>query len=52
MWFLKPLALVRKRWKDRDVRLACQSYVNGPVEVVGVLGKTAKPMREAAGIES
>jgi ferredoxin len=52
MWFLKPLALVRKRWKGRGARLACQAYVNGPVEVVGVLGKTAKPMREAAGIES
>jgi ferredoxin len=51
MWFLKPLALVRRRWRDRGVRLACQSYVEGPVEVVGVLGKASKPMREAAGIE-
>ena len=51
LWFAKPLALVRKRWKDRNVRLACQSYVMGPVEVVGVLGSGGKPARESAGIE-
>ena len=51
LWFAKPLALVRRRWKDRNVRLACQSYVRGPVEVVGVLGKAGKGAREAAGIE-
>ena len=51
LWFAKPLALVRRRWKDRGVRLACQTYVNGPVEVVGVLGAGGKEAREAAGIE-
>src|SRR5262249_38157367 len=52
LWFLKPLALVRKRWKGRDVRLACQSYVQGPVEVVGVLGKNGKRAQQAYGLES
>lgn len=42
LWFLKPLALVRKRWKGKPVRLACQSYVQGPVEAVGVLGRAGK----------
>ena len=51
LWFAKPLALVRRRWKDRGVRLACQTYVNGPVEVVGVLGAGGKEARQAAGIE-
>ena len=51
LWFLKPLALVRRRWKGRTVRLACQSYVQGPVEAVGVLGRAGKPVRQAAGIE-
>ena len=51
LWFAKPLALVRKRWKDRNVRLACQSYVMGPVEVVGVLGSGGKTARQSAGIE-
>jgi hypothetical protein len=23
LWFIKPLALVRKRWKNRTTRLAC-----------------------------
>src|SRR5215470_2968328 len=45
LWFAKPLALVRKRWKGRAVRLACQSYVRGPVEVVGVLGKAGEELR-------
>jgi ferredoxin len=52
LWFLKPLALVRKRWKGRGVRLACQSYVQGPVEVVGVLGKDSKRAQQAYGLES
>ena len=39
---------VRKRWKDRGVRLACQTYVEGPVEVVGVLGKEGP--RRTAGV--
>jgi ferredoxin len=51
LWFLKPLALVRKRWRSRPIRLACQSYVSGPVEVVGVLGKAANQAREASGLE-
>ena len=51
LWFAKPLALVRKRWKGRNVRLACQAYVLGPVEVVGVLGSGGKPARETAGID-
>ena len=51
LWFAKPLALVRRRWKGRNVRLACQSYVRGPVEVVGILGKAGKSARETAGIE-
>jgi ferredoxin len=51
LWFAKPLAFVRKRWKGRPVRLACQAYVEGPVEVVGVLGKSAKKARRAYGME-
>lgn len=51
LWFAKPLALVRRRWKGRPVRLACQAYVQGPVEVVGVLGKKAKEARQAYGME-
>ena len=51
LWFLKPLALVRKRWKGKNVRLACQSYVEGPVEVVGVLGKTGRKAQQAYGLE-
>ena len=51
LWFAKPLALVPRRWKDRGVRLACQAYVKGPVEVVGVLGAGGKEAREAAGIQ-
>lgn len=50
-WFLKPLALVRKRWKNRSVRLACQTYVEGPVEVVGVLGKAGRAAQQAYGLE-
>lgn len=51
LWFAKPLALVRKRWKGRPVRLACQAYVRGPVEVIGVLGKKAKEARRAYGMK-
>ncbi len=51
LWFAKPLAFVRKRWKGRPVRLACQAYVQGPVEVVGVLGKKAKEARRAYGMK-
>ena len=50
LWFAKPLAVVRGRWRDREVRLACQAYVQGPVEVVGVLGAAGKKVREGAGI--
>lgn len=51
LWFAKPLALVRKRWRGRVVRLACQSYVRGPVEVVGVLGKAGRALRQRHGLE-
>jgi len=51
LWFVKPLALVRRRWKGRTVRLACQSYVRGPVEVVGVLGKAGEAIRRRHGLE-
>jgi ferredoxin len=51
LWFAKPLALVRKRWKGRTVRLACQSYVRGPVEVVGVLGSAGRAARRQHGLE-
>jgi ferredoxin len=51
MWWLgKPLAFIRKRWKGRTVRLACQTYVHGPVEVVGLLGKKAGKIRAARGL--
>jgi ferredoxin len=51
LWFVKPLALVRKRWKNRTTRLACQTYVEGPVEVVGVLGKKGREAQRAYGLE-
>ena len=51
IWFAKPLAFVRKRWRGRPIRLACQSYVNGPVEVVGIFGKKAAAARRAKGLE-
>jgi ferredoxin len=51
MWWLgKPLAFIRKRWKGRTVRLACQAYVRGPIEVAGLLGKKAKKVRAAHGL--
>jgi ferredoxin len=51
LWFAKPLALIRKRWKGRAVRLACQSYVLGPVDVVGLFGRTAKEARVQHGLD-
>jgi ferredoxin len=51
LWFAKPLAFVRKRWKGRAVRLACQSYVQGPVDVVGLFGHKAKEARAKHGME-
>jgi ferredoxin len=50
IWFAKPLAFVRKRWKGKNVRLACQTYVHGPVEVVGLFGRKAKAARRARGL--
>lgn len=51
MWWLgKPLAFIRKRWKGRTVRLACQAYVRGPVEVAGLLGRKGKKVRAAHGL--
>jgi ferredoxin len=51
IWFAKPLAAIRRRWKGKDVRLACQAYVLGPVEVVGLFGKAAKRVRREKGLE-
>jgi ferredoxin len=42
---------IKKRWTDKPVRLACQAYVQGPVEVVGLFGKKAKEARSKHGIE-
>jgi len=50
IWFLKPVAFVRRRWKGKPVRLACQSYVRGPLEVVGLFGKKAKKARASRGL--
>ncbi|HZI67332.1 MAG TPA: hypothetical protein VFF17_12275 [Thermoanaerobaculia bacterium] len=49
-WLGKPIAFVRKRWKGRTVRLACQTYVSGPVEAVGLFGKKARRVRAAHGL--
>jgi ferredoxin len=49
-WLAKPLAFIRKRWKGRPIRLACQTYVRGPVEVVGLFGSKAKKVRAAHGL--
>ncbi len=49
-WLGKPLAFIRGRWKGRTVRLACQTYVRGPVEVVGLFGKKARRVRAAHGL--
>jgi adenylate cyclase len=51
IWMLKPLALIRKRWKGKAVRLACQAYVKGPVEAVGLFGRKAEEARKAHGID-
>ena len=51
LWFAKPLAFVRKRWKGQPVRLACQSYVVGPVECVGVFGRKGREARVRLGLE-
>jgi ferredoxin len=49
-WLGNPIAFVRKRWKGRAIRLACQTYVRGPVEVAGVFGRKAKKIRAAHGL--
>jgi len=49
-WLGKPLAFIRKRWKGKPIRLACQAYVHGPVEVVGLFGKKARKVRTAHGM--
>lgn len=49
-WLGKPLAFVRRRWKGKPVRLACQAYVLGPVEVAGLFGKKSKKVRAAHGL--
>jgi len=49
-WLGKPLAFIRKRWKGKPIRLACQAYVRGPVEVVGLFGKKARKVRAAHGM--
>jgi ferredoxin len=41
---------IRRRWRGRPVRLACQAYVRGPVEVVGLFGKTSKEAARRAGV--
>jgi ferredoxin len=51
LWFVKPLAFVRKRWKGQVVRLACQSFVVGPVEAVGLFGRKAREARSRIGLE-
>jgi adenylate cyclase len=50
IWMLKPLAFIRRRWKGKPVRLACQAYVRGPVEAVGLFGKKSKEALEARGL--
>jgi adenylate cyclase len=50
LWFAKPLVLVRKRWKGKPVRLACQSFILGPVEVVGLFGRKAREARAKYGL--
>lgn len=50
IWMLKPLAFIRRRWKGKPVRLACQAYVRGPVEAVGLFGKKSKEALKARGL--
>ncbi len=51
MWWLgKPLAFIRRRWRGKPIRLACQTYVRGPAEVVGLFGRKAKKVRAAHGL--
>jgi ferredoxin len=50
LWIAKPLAFVRKRWKGKPVRLACQSFIRGPVEVVGLFGRKAREARAKYGL--
>lgn len=52
IWWLKPLALIRKRWKSKPVRLACQAYVRGPVEVVGLFGRKSKEALKKSGVNA
>ena len=50
-WFpLRFLWWVKKRWKGKPIRLACQTYVRGPVEVVGLFGRAAKEARARHGL--
>jgi ferredoxin len=49
-WLGKPLAFIRKRWKGKPIRLACQAYIRGPVEVVGLFGKKARKVRAGYGM--
>ena len=51
IWAFKPLALIRKRWKGQPIRLACQAYVRGPVEAVGLFGSKANAARKARGLD-
>jgi len=51
IWLVKPLAFIRKRWKGHSVRLACQAYVRGPVNAVGLFGKKDREARAKHGLE-
>ena len=42
---------VKRRWKGKPIRLACQAYVRGPVEVVGLFGKKAREARAQRGLD-
>jgi ferredoxin len=47
---VRLLFWIRRRWKGKSVRLACQAYVRGPVEVVGLFGRTSKQAARQAGV--